>query len=51
MDMKILIDICFSYSRKIVELREHEVALGKDQCRSDIRKYSFSQRTIYEWNK
>ena len=23
----------------------------KDQCRLDIRKYSFSQRTINEWNK
>ena len=22
----------------------------KDQCRSDIRKYLFSQRSIYEWN-
>ena len=22
----------------------------KDQCRLDIRKYSFSQRTINEWN-
>ena len=28
--------------------RGHEV---KDQCRLDIRKYSFSQRTISEWNK
>ena len=25
--------------------------LVKDQCRLDIRKYSFSQRTIHEWNK
>ena len=23
----------------------------KDQCRLDIRKHSFSQRTINEWNK
>ena len=22
-----------------------------DQCRLDIRKYSFSQRTINEWNR
>ena len=28
-----------------------EVQLVKDQCRLDIRKYSFSQRTINEWNK
>ena len=25
--------------------------LVKDQCRLDIRKHSFSQRTINEWNK
>ena len=31
--------------------RRHEVTLVKDQCRLDIRKYSFSQRTINEWNK
>ena len=31
--------------------RGHEVTLVKDQCKLDIRKYSFSQRTINEWNK
>ena len=31
--------------------RGHEVKLVKDQCILDIRKYSFSQRTINEWNK
>ena len=31
--------------------RGHEVTLVKDQCRLDIRKYSFSQRTINEWKK
>ena len=31
--------------------RRHEVTLGKDQCRLDIGKYSFSQRTINEWKK
>ena len=31
--------------------RGHEVTLVKAQCRLDIRKYSFSQRTINEWNK
>ena len=31
--------------------REHEVTLVKEQCRLDIRKYSFSHRTINEWNK
>ena len=38
---------CFSHSRKIVELED----IVKDQCRLDIIKYSFSQRTIKEWNK
>ena len=31
--------------------REHLVAPVKDQCRLDIRKYSFSHRTINHWNK
>ena len=31
--------------------RGHEVKLVKDQCRLDIRKYSFSQRKINEWKK
>ena len=31
--------------------RGHEVKLVKDQCRLDIRKHSFSQRTINGWNK
>ena len=48
--MKILIEICFSHSRKIAEL-DDEVKLVKDQCRLDIRKHSFSQTTINEWNK
>ena len=29
----------------------HELKLVKDQCKLDIRKYSFSQRTINKWNK
>ena len=31
--------------------RRHEAALVKEQCRLDMRKYSFSQRVINEWNK
>ena len=50
MGMKILIEICFSHPRKS-RTRGHEVKLMKDQCRLDIMKYSFSQRTINEWNK
>ena len=31
--------------------RGHKAALIKEQYRLDIRKYSFSQRVINEWNK
>ena len=37
--------------KKESRTRGHEVKLIKDQCRLDIRKHSFSQRTINEWNK
>ena len=46
--MKILIEI---YFLKDSRTRGHEVTLVKDQCKLDIRKYSFTQRTINEWNK
>ena len=29
----------------------NKAALVKEQCRLDMRKYSFSQRVINEWNK
>ena len=32
--------------KKDSRTRGHEIKLVKDQCRLDIRKYSFSQRTI-----
>ena len=47
--MKVLVEIFF-LSRKS-RTRGHEVTLVKDQCRLDIRKYSFSQRIINEGNK
>ena len=31
--------------------RGTKAALVKEQCRLDMRKYSFSQRVINEWNK
>ena len=31
--------------------RGHKAALVKERCRLDMRKYSFSQRVINEWNK
>ena len=32
-------------------IREHKIELVTEQCRLDMRKYSFSQRVINEWNK
>ena len=32
-------------------IRGQKAALVKEQCRFDMRKYSFSQRVINEWNK
>ena len=32
-------------------IRGRKAALVKEQCRLDMRKYSFSQRLINEWNK
>ena len=31
--------------------RGHGVTLAKNQCRLDIRTFSFSQRTVNEWNR
>ena len=31
--------------------RGNKAALVKEQCRLDMRKYSFSQRVVNEWNK
>ena len=31
--------------------RGHKAALAKEQCTLEMRKYSFSQRVINEWNK
>ena len=31
--------------------RGHKAALVKEQCRLNMRKYSFSQRVVNEWNK
>ena len=47
---EILIEMFFSL-KKDSRTRGHEVKLVKDQCRLEIRKYSFVQRTINEWNK
>ena len=39
------------FSLKKDRTRGHKVKLVKDQRILDIRKYSFSQRTVNEWNK
>ena len=51
MGMKIMIEICFFSLKKDSRSRGHEVKLIKDQCRLDIRKYSFSLTEVNEWNK
>ena len=50
MGNKILIKLFFSL-KKDSRTTGYEATLVKDQCRLDIRKYSFSQRTVNEWNK
>ena len=49
MGIKILTEIFFSLLRKKEGLEDLELA--KKQCRLDIRKFSFSQRTVNEWNR
>ena len=51
MVMRMLTGICSSNLKKAVEPVGHKAALVKEQCRLDMRKYSFSQRVINEWNK
>ena len=41
----------FFLLKKDSRTRGYEVTLVKDQCRLDIRKYLYSQRTINKWNK
>ena len=47
---KILILILFSIKQRIIT-RGHNFTLVKKQSRLDVRKFSFSQRTINVWNK
>ena len=50
MVMKILILIFFKIKETKIT-RGHNYTLVKKQSRLDVRKYSFSQRTINVWNK
>ena len=50
--MKILIIICFFFEIKESKItRGHNFTLVKKQSILDVRKFSFSQRTINAWNK
>ena len=50
MVMKILIIIFFFEIKESKITRGHNYTLVKKQSRLDVRKYSFSQRTINVWN-
>ena len=50
MVMKILILIFFFEIMESKITRGHNYTLVKKQSRLDVRKYSFSQRTINVWN-
>ena len=49
--MKILTEIFFFTVKEERRTRGHGVTLAKKQCRLDIRNFSFSQRTVNEWNR
>ena len=49
--MRILIGIMFFKHKEGSRSGGHKAALVKEQCRLNMRKYSFSQRAINEWNK
>ena len=51
MGMKILTEILFFPPKEERRTRGHGITLAKKQCRLDIRKCSFSQRTVNEWNR
>ena len=42
---------CDIYDNTCTTRNYARIKLVKDRCRLDIRKHSFSQRTINEWNK
>ena len=51
MGMKILTEIFFLSVKEERRTRGHGTTLAKKQCRLDIRKLYFSQRTVNEWNR
>ena len=51
MGMKILTEQFLFMVKEERRTRGHGVTLAKKQCRVDIRKFSFLQRTVNEWNR
>ena len=49
MGMKILTEYFFS-GKEERKTRGHGITIAKKQCRLDITTFSFSQRTLNEWN-
>ena len=43
--------ICFFRIKNDGRTRGHSLALVKSHSRLDIRKYTFSQRVVNDWNK
>jgi len=50
MVMMILTEIMFFSDKENRRTRGHEDTLAKEQCRLDLRKFSFLQRTVNKWN-
>ena len=50
MGMKILTEMFFSVKEER-RTRGHGITLAKKQCKLDIITFSFSQRTVNEWNR
>ena len=51
MGIQILTETFFLSVKEERRTRRHGITLVKKQCRLDIRKFSFSQRTVNEWNR
>ena len=49
--LKILTEIFLFSVKEERRTRGHGITVVKKQCRLDIRKFSFSQRTVNEWNR
>ena len=50
MGMQLLTEIFFSVKEE-KRARRHGITLAKKQCRLDIWKFSFSRRTVNDWDR